>query len=270
MRIADVHAQHRHHPGTPQPRPGSRGRGAAQWPADQYRRHGHHYYYHHHHPRCPHPLITWEPRVDLFGLKHKRSAWVTSSSIKSFEALSAAPVPDPFCVPWKHKSMDGPMKVDSIPCTESKLVSLSRCLLLSSQLCYPLSIYIAAVASHCCPYLTLDPGAVDNNTVPPTIAQPPNVPALPPSTNITVPTKAPPPGQGSNIPSQNVPGGQTVTSPGAALVRIQALLSCVLKVSHNWELASPSCMASWSMCNDRCGPCDCWPALDWVLAVTQC
>ena len=84
---------------------------------------------------------------------------------------------------------------------------------------YPLSTYIAAVTQHRRPFrlLTSDAGAVETNTVPTIIPQPPNVPPLPPSTNITVPVKTPPPGTGSNIPSQNVSGNSTVTSPGAAL-----------------------------------------------------
>ncbi len=53
--------------------------------------------------------------------------------------------------------------------------------------------------------------------VPATINNPPNVPALPPSASVTVPSGPSPPGTGSNIQSQNVAGGSTVTSQGTLL-----------------------------------------------------
>lgn len=54
--------------------------------------------------------------------------------------------------------------------------------------------------------------------VPPTINNPPNVPTLPPSANITIPQAPSPPGTGSNIASQNVAGGGSVTSVGTYLM----------------------------------------------------
>lgn len=45
---------------------------------------------------------------------------------------------------------------------------------------------------------------------PSVIAQPPNTPALPPSSNITIPVAPAPPGTGGSIPSQNAPGGGTI------------------------------------------------------------